>query len=147
MVLAHPVFNREVESTMAKTKLTKSSPAKARVLGRAAKPQKPMAPSAELALGQALKKHPRRKLLVKAGALKDQLLRALVPLYLTKGQELEVSSGTISRFWESHGVRFAPPNAAKAFRQHEGYAKRTKNGRQITASGVKYVEAQVKTLG
>jgi hypothetical protein len=88
----------------------------------------------------ALNKHPRRAELVKAGREKDQLLRSLVPLYVARQLNIEISSGLISRFWKMHGVSYAAPNAAKALREHVGYAKETKTGRQITPNGVKYVE-------
>jgi hypothetical protein len=91
-------------------------------------------------LEQALDASDHRSALIKAGKQKDQLLRSLIPLYLSKGQ-YEVTSGTVSKFWAKHGVTFAAPNAAKALRQHPGNSKRTARGQQITAQGVKYVEA------
>ncbi|HZH02149.1 MAG TPA: hypothetical protein VEY30_00110 [Myxococcaceae bacterium] len=92
----------------------------------------------------ALAKHPRKGELLKAGKEKDQLLRSLIPLYVARGQKVKINSGLISRFWRQHGVNYAAPNAAKALRNHEGYAKVGKNGQQITASGVKYVEAALQ---
>jgi hypothetical protein len=89
----------------------------------------------------ALAASPKKAQLVKAGKQKDQLLRSLIPLYLARGTPAEVSSGVTSKFWAKHGVTYAAPNAAKALREHEGYAKRTKTGPQITPQGVKYVEA------
>lgn len=83
--------------------------------------------------------HPKRAALIKAGKQKDQLLRSLIPLYLTKGG-YEISSGTTSKFWAKHGVTYAAPNAAKALREHVGYARRTAKGLQITPNGTKYVE-------
>ncbi len=83
--------------------------------------------------------HPRRAALVKAGKQKDQLLRSLIPLYVTKGG-YEISSGTMSKFWAKHGVTYAAPNAAKALREHVGYARRTSKGLQITPNGLKYVD-------
>ncbi len=92
----------------------------------------------------AMEKHPRRADLVRAGKEKDQLLRSLVPLYLARNLGIEVNSGLISRFWKHYGVKYAPPNAAKALRMHVGYARQTKAGRQITPNGVKYVEAALE---
>ncbi|MCU0695176.1 MAG: hypothetical protein MUC96_01455 [Myxococcaceae bacterium] len=88
----------------------------------------------------ALDASPKKAALVKAGKQKDQLLRSLIPLYLTRDAQVEVSSGVTSRFWAKFGVTFAAPNAAKALREHAGYSKRTKSGNQITPNGVKYVE-------
>jgi hypothetical protein len=78
--------------------------------------------------------------LVKLGKQKDQLLRALIPLYVARGQ-FEVTSGTTTRFWAKQGVSFAAPNVAKALREHVGYARRGKGGPTITPNGVKYVES------
>lgn len=83
--------------------------------------------------------HPKRAALIKAGKQKDQLLRSLIPLYLTKGG-YEITSGTTSKFWAKHGVTYAAPNAAKALREHVGYARRTAKGLQITPNGITYVE-------
>lgn len=94
------------------------------------------------ALDELMKKwqaHPKKSALVKVGKQKDQLLRSLIPLYLSEGK-IEVTSGTMSRFWAKHGLTYAAPNAAKALRLHPGYAKRTAKGQQITSNGVKYVE-------
>jgi len=91
-------------------------------------------------LVKALEAHPKRDALVKAGKQKDQLLRALIPLYVGRNVDGEVSSGATSKFWAKYGVKFAAPNAAKALREHVGYARRTKSGPQITPNGVKYVE-------
>jgi hypothetical protein len=91
-------------------------------------------------LNRALVTHPRKDALVKAGKAKDQLMRALIPLYLARGWDVEVTSGATSKLWKKYGVTFAPPNAAKALREHVGYARRTKAGLQITPNGVKYVE-------
>lgn len=88
----------------------------------------------------AMETHPKRAELIQAGKAKDQLLRSLVPLYLTHNRNLEVTSGMISRFWKRYGVSFAAPNAAKALREHVGFARATKLGRQITPNGIKYVE-------
>lgn len=91
-------------------------------------------------LGRALDASSKKAALIKAGKQKDQLLRALIPLYVAKGN-IEVSSGTTTRFWAKHGVSFAAPNVAKALREHVGYARRTAKGPQITPNGTKYVDA------
>jgi hypothetical protein len=83
--------------------------------------------------------HPLRAALLKAGKQKDQLLRSLIPLFISRGA-YEVTSGTTSKFWAKHGVTYAAPNAAKALREHAGYARRTAKGNQITPNGIKYVE-------
>jgi hypothetical protein len=101
------------------------------------------APEAVNKLVEALRAHPNQKGLVTAGQQKDQLLRSLIPLYLARSLDLEVTSGTTSKFWESLGVSYAAPNAAKALRTHTGYAQETKKGRAITAKGIKYVEQAV----
>lgn len=90
---------------------------------------------------EVLETHPKRAGLVEAGRLKDQLLRSLIPLYLAQPLSVPVSSGTTSRFWAKQGVKYAAPNAAKALREHEGYARRTSTGPRITPAGVEYVEA------
>lgn len=90
---------------------------------------------------EVLETHPKREGLVKAGRQKDQLLRSLIPLYLAQQLSVSVSSGTTSRFWAKQGVKYAAPNAAKALREHEGYARRTSTGPRITPAGVEYVEA------
>ena len=89
----------------------------------------------------ALESSSKKAALIKAGKQKDQLLRSLIPLYIARSSNAEVSSGVTSKFWAKHGVKYAAPNAAKALREHTGYSKRTKNGNQITPNGVKYVEA------
>lgn len=89
----------------------------------------------------ALDGNSKKAALIKAGKQKDQLLRSLIPLYVARTANVEVSSGVTSKFWAKFGVKYAAPNAAKALREHVGYAKRTKNGNQITPNGVKYVEA------
>ncbi|MFL5322232.1 MAG: hypothetical protein ACJ790_21425 [Myxococcaceae bacterium] len=92
----------------------------------------------------ALAKHPAKAHLIRAGSQPDQLLRSLIPLYLAQESGVEVTSGTITAFWKKHGVKFAAPNAAKALREHVGYARATKAGRQITPNGIKYVEAALQ---
>jgi hypothetical protein len=104
---------------------------------------KAAAPEAVNKLVEALRAHPNQKGLVTAGQQKDQLLRSLIPLYLARSLDLEVTSGTTSKFWESLGVSYAAPNAAKALRTHTGYAQETRKGRAITAKGIKYVEQAV----
>lgn len=81
-----------------------------------------------------------------AGKQRNQLLRSLVPLYIAKDIEVDLNSGQIARVWKRFKVRYAGPNAAKALREHTGYAKRTANGRRITRAGVKYVETALKAL-
>lgn len=103
----------------------------------------PSAPSVLDLLVSALEAHPRRQELVKAGRRPDQLLRSLIPLYLVRKGD-GVSSGVTSKFWDLHGVRYAAPNAAKALREHKGFARNFKGGRQITPTGVKYVEQALK---
>ncbi|MBI3185490.1 MAG: hypothetical protein HYZ28_25410 [Myxococcales bacterium] len=127
-----------------KRALVRSAPKAKKVKAKvkpAAKP--PAADPLKKVLG-LLDKHPRRQELIRAGKEKDQLLRSLVPLYLTRNLEMEVTSGLISRFWKKFGVSYAPPNAAKVLREHVGYARATKLGRQITPNGIKYVEAAVQ---
>lgn len=111
---------------------------------RAAKIAGPKAPSALDKLVTALEAHPRRSELVKAGKQKDQLLRSLIPLYLVRDGS-GISSGVTSSFWHLHGLRYAAPNAAKALREHRGYARSSKGGRQITLAGIRYVEGALKS--
>jgi hypothetical protein len=101
------------------------------------------APESVNKLVAALRAHPNQKGIVTAGQQKDQLLRSLIPLYLARSLDLEVTSGTTSKFWEELGISYAAPNAAKALRTHTGYAQETKKGRAITAKGIKYVEQAV----
>jgi len=105
----------------------------------------PSAPEPLDSLVTALEAHPKRLDLVKAGKKKDQLLRSLIPLYLVRSGA-GISSGVTSKFWQAHGLKYAAPNAAKALREHKGYAKAVKGGRQITPAGVKYVEAALTAL-
>lgn len=118
------------------SKKTAPAPKKA----AAKKPAKAAASKDPLAsLLAKLDAHPKKNDLVKAGKQKDQLLRSLIPLYV--GRDLDVSSGTTSKFWSKFGVKYAAPNVAKALREHVGYARRGKNGGpQITPNGIKYVE-------
>ncbi|MEW6429999.1 MAG: hypothetical protein AB1730_00715 [Myxococcota bacterium] len=122
--------------------------------GKKASSKKKKAPAKEGARGAAksadpldqllaaLAAHPKGAQLAKAGKQKDQLLRSLIPLYLARSLDgVAISSGTTSRFWAHHGVKYAAPNAAKALREHVGYARRTAKGPQITPNGVKYVDA------
>jgi hypothetical protein len=99
-------------------------------------------------LVEALRAHPRHEALISAGKQKDQLVRSLIPLYLARAvdADVEVTSGTTSRFWGELGVTYAAPNAAKALRLHGGYAQDTKKGKAITARGVQYVEEALERL-
>ncbi len=105
-----------------------------KVKGVAAKPT-----ALDLVL-KSLEASSKRSVLIKAGKQKDQLLRSLIPLYLARNSNVEITSGVVSKFWKLHGVKYAAPNAAKALREHVGYARQTKTGRQITPNGIKYVE-------
>jgi hypothetical protein len=120
----------------------KSAPARAPVKAKSKRkaPTLTKEQALEKLLG-AFAQHPRRQELARAGQEKDQLLRSLIPLYVAQSLEIDVSSVAISRFWKEQGVKYAGPNAAKALRQHVGYARNTAVGRQITPNGVKYVEA------
>jgi len=120
----------------------KKAPAKKRAKKAAA--AKPAPADALGAVLAALDGNAKKAALVKAGKQKDQLLRSLIPLYVARELDAEVSSGVTSKFWAKFGVKYAAPNAAKALREHAGYARRTKNGNQITPNGVKYVEAALK---
>ncbi len=106
---------------------------------KAAKKSK-AAPDLHAQLTHALNAHAQKDALLAAGKQKDQLLRSLVPLYVAKELGLGLNSGAISRFWADQGLKFAPPNAAKALRQKAGFAKAGKAGQRITPSGVQYVE-------
>ena len=107
--------------------------------------KKAVGPSAVEHLVAVLDHHPKRVALVKAGKQRDQLLRSLIPLYLgQKMHDVEITSGDTSHFWKLHGVKYLAPNAAKALREHIGFARRTKVGPQITPNGIKYVETALK---
>lgn len=112
---------------------------KAAPVKKAAAPAPAAAADPLAQLVAAFEGHPKKAALIKAGKQKDQLLRALIPLYVSKAQ-FEVSSGTASKFWAKYGVTFAAPNVAKALREHVGFARRTAKGPQITPNGIKYVE-------
>lgn len=121
-----------------------AKPAPARVASKARRAAKVPPLSKEQALEKllaAFAQHPRKDELARAGHEKDQLLRSLIPLYVARSLGIDVSSVAISRFWKEQGIKYAGPNAAKALRQHVGYARNTAIGRQITPNGVKYVEA------
>jgi hypothetical protein len=110
-----------------------------------AAPAKKAAPADPLAaLLSALDGHAKRAALIKAGKQKDQLLRSLIPLYVGQKLGVDISSGTTSKFWAKHGVKFAAPNAAKVLREQKGYATRSGSTVQITKNGVSYVEAALK---
>ncbi len=94
----------------------------------------------------ALRTHPKQEELVSAGRQKDQLLRSLIPLYLARALELEVTSGTTSRFWGELGVTYAAPNAAKALRLNTGFTQDTPKGKALTPKGIKYVESALTQL-
>jgi hypothetical protein len=117
----------------------KAKPAKASKAKPAATATDPLE-----ALLSALDGHAKKAALIKAGKQKDQLLRSLIPLYVGQKLALDISSGTTSKFWAKHGVKFAAPNAAKVLREQKGYAKRAGSSVQITPSGVSYVEAALK---
>ena len=126
-----------------KTPAKAAAPAKKAVTKKAAPAPKAVKVETDDALAvvlSALESNSKKAALIKAGKQKDQLLRALIPLYVAKGN-IEVSSGTTTRFWAKHGVSFAAPNVAKALREHVGYARRTAKGPQITPNGTKYVDA------
>ena len=117
-----------------------SSPAR----GRTRKVRRPSSPAAKDSLEpllEAFRRHPRQDELRQAGERKDQLLRALIPLYVAQELELALNSGAVSRFWSSLGLRFAAPNVAKALRQKPGHARSVRQGWRISAAGVQYVEA------
>jgi len=90
-----------------------------------------------------LDKHPKRPALIRAGKQRDDLLRALVPLYILKGTKEPhalVSSGTVSKFWKLHGVKIQGPRVARAWRERIGYSRVTRHGRVLTPNGVQYVQ-------
>ena len=121
-----------------------SKPAPKKAPARAAKKSAPakkvsVAKDPLAAVLKSLDAHPKRAALIKAGKQKDQLLRSLIPLYVSRGG-VEVSSGVTSKFWAKQGIVYAAPNVAKALREHVGYARRTAKGPQITPNGIKYVE-------
>ncbi|RKG99417.1 hypothetical protein D7X74_39415 [Corallococcus sp. CA047B] len=127
----------------AKKAAAKKAPAKKAAAKKAPARKSAAQPASEDAvsvLETALRGHARQKDLVSAGKEKDQLLRSLIPLYLARSLDVEITSGTTSRFWSGLGVTYAAPNAAKALRLHAGYAQDTKKGKAITAKGVRYVE-------
>lgn len=97
-------------------------------------------------LVDALRAHPKQEQLVAAGRQKEQLLRSLIPLYLARSLDVEVTSGITSRFWNELGVTYAAPNAAKALRLHTGFAQDTNKGKAITSRGIKYVESALNRL-
>jgi hypothetical protein len=122
--------------------------AKAKKGARAAAATPQDASAAVGRLVDALRAHPRQEDLVSAGKQKDQLVRSLIPLYLARATEadVEVTSGTMSRFWGELGVTYAAPNAAKALRLHAGHAQDTRKGKVITPRGVQYVEEALERL-
>ena len=139
---------RKKTAPAAKKAAAKKAPAKKAAARKAPAAKKsaaqPASEDAVSVLEAALRSHARQKDLVSAGKEKDQLLRSLIPLYLAKSLDVEITSGTTSRFWSGLGVTYAAPNAAKALRLHAGYAQDTKKGKAITAKGVRYVEEALK---
>lgn len=115
------------------------APKKKAAPAKKADPADPLA-----ALLSALDAHAKKAALIKAGKQKDQLLRSLIPLYVGQKLGLDISSGTTSKFWAKHGVKFAAPNAAKVLREQKGFATRSGSSVQITKNGVSYVEAALK---
>lgn len=134
-----PAPAKVTEKAAAKKPATKAAPKAA-----TAKAAKPAGRDAFEVVLASLAKHPAKAALVKAGTQPDQLLRSLIPLYLAQGSGVDVTSGVIHKFWSKHGVKFAAPNAAKALREHVGYARQTKAGREITPNGIKYVDAALQ---
>lgn len=138
-------IERKVHQVMSALGLSKSkakaAPAKAEKKAKKVAAKAPAANDALSTLLSTLDSHSKKAALIKAGKQKDQLLRSLIPLYVGRTANVEVSSGVTSKFWAEFGVKYAAPNAAKALREHVGYARRTKNGNQITPNGVKYVDA------
>jgi hypothetical protein len=100
-------------------------------------------PAALELLLEALSAHPSKDALLTAAQDKDQLYRSLLPLYLARAARVDITSGVISGFWDQQGVRFAAPNAAKALRQHPGFARNSPRGRTITPRGIDYVERRL----
>jgi hypothetical protein len=121
----------------------KPAKVKAKAPGKTAAPTNGGPDPLELLL-KAFEAHPKKASLAKAGKQKDQLLRSLIPLYVGQKLDVEVSSGVTSKFWSTQGITYAAPNAAKALREHSGFAKRTDKGVQITPAGVKYVDDALK---
>jgi hypothetical protein len=133
---------KAAKSAAPKAAAKKASPARA-----GTKAPRAQSSQAVTQLVDALKGHPQQKDLVTAGQQqKDQLLRSLIPLYLARALNLEVTSGTTSRFWGTFGVSYAAPNAAKALRMNAGYAQETRKGKAITSKGVRYVEQALKQI-
>lgn len=141
-----PVRTAKAAKSAAPKAAAKSSP-KASPARAGTKAPRAQSSQAVTQLVDALKGHPQQKDLVTAGQQqKDQLLRSLIPLYLARAINLEVTSGTTSRFWGTFGVSYAAPNAAKALRMNTGYAQETRKGKAITAKGVRYVEQALKQI-
>jgi hypothetical protein len=138
------------KATPAAARKTASASQKKAAKGKATGAARAAAPEPGDAVGalvEALRSHPRQEKLVAAGRRKDQLLRSLIPLYLARSLDVEVTSGTTSRFWGELGVTYAAPNAAKALRLHTGFAQDTKKGKAITSKGIKYVESALTQPG
>ncbi|WP_253817336.1 hypothetical protein [Myxococcus xanthus] len=149
-----PAARQAQSSTEAKSEKRTARPTakvkkRARPAKKAASPATGNGGTAVDQLLSALRSHPRQQDFISAGKQKDQLVRSLIPLYLARSldAELEVTSGTTSRFWGELGVTYAAPNAAKALRLHGGYAQDTQKGKAITARGVQYVEEMLSRFG
>ncbi|QDE92384.1 hypothetical protein BHS06_27290 [Myxococcus xanthus] len=149
-----PATRQAQSSTGAKSEKRSARPTtkvkkRARPAKKAASPATGNGSTAVDQLLSALRSHPRQQDFISAGKQKDQLVRSLIPLYLARSldAELEVTSGTTSRFWGELGVTYAAPNAAKALRLHGGYAQDTQKGKAITARGVQYVEEMLSRFG
>jgi hypothetical protein len=143
---APPAPSPELKPVAAKPAKAAKKPAKVkapRAAPKAAAATNGAADPLELLL-KAFEAHPKKASLAKAGKQKDQLLRSLIPLYVGQKLDVEVSSGVTSKFWSKQGITYAAPNAAKALREHTGFAKRTEKGVQITPAGVKYVDDALK---
>jgi len=97
-------------------------------------------------VADVLRAHPAFPDFLRAARRPDQLLRSLIPLYVAAQLDLELDSGEIARVWRRFRVSYAVPNAAKALREHVGYAIRSKTGRRIAKPGIRYVEAQAFNL-
>lgn len=100
-------------------------------------------------LERLLSSNPKAKKLIKAARSNvDNLLRALIPLYVAlPASGVRVTSGGTSRLWAKHGVKISGPAVARALREHVGYARGTKAGPIITPNGLKYIEFALKDLG
>lgn len=85
------------------------------------------------------------KLVKAAKKTNDNLLRALIPLYIARSVAVRVTSGGVSRFWNARGISISGPAVARAWREWVGYSRQTKTGPQITPNGVNYVNAALRS--